>query len=165
MKWEPHYTGISVAQVAGWWGDVYLQRDTKDWRLRFVRYSFPKWPLLRYGMLGVFFGRTNHLFRGNGWEVFTRKIHFGWIKRCAWREPILSWSGSTVEPHAAYTIRLGRFFVGSETDKWLKVLVKRYQDRKFAAWAEAYDKAYPISPEDEEEYREETLGHVLTRRA
>lgn len=128
MNWKPHYTGIEIAEA----GPLYMQRDAKSKRLQFVRVSGYHW------MLGAFIGRTNHCGGVRGCEVFTSGIHAGWITHDAkyvTRRAVI-WSGSSVDPHSAYSIRIGRFFIGSTTDKWLKRIVARRAQRKWDQMAE-----------------------------
>jgi hypothetical protein len=127
MEWKFHYTGIDIAEGHLGRVNLYLQRDSKDKRVRFARLSIP------YHMVGVFIGRGNYVKGSGGWELFTRNHHIGWSKDWTKRFYRVDWSGSRNEPWCSFTIRLGRFGIGGRTPKWLKRRKEELEQRKWEA--------------------------------
>jgi hypothetical protein len=132
MKWEHHYTGIDFVQK--YWGklELYLQRDTHNKRLRFIRVSVPR------HMLCLHIGRGNYVKGDGGWEVSTGNHHIGWstVWNKIWGKPKfyrVDYSGSFNDPYSSFTIRLGRLGFGGRSPKWLKARKDREAEQAWAA--------------------------------
>lgn len=132
MKWSPHYTGIETAESNfGSRLNVFLKRGRETKALDFARLSF---KLRRWHMLGVFLKRLNYLSHVDGfdgWEAFTSKAHFGYVKPTSFKRRFfkIAWCGSLREPYSAVCFRVGRVGFGFHAPK----LLQRWKDRREAA--------------------------------
>lgn len=126
MDWKRHYTGIDTwewekatdqrrASV-----QLYAHRTSETQLMRFMRVSgkvcLGRFTL--YPALGIFLHRTNHVDRQRGFEIFTSHLHFGYTQRNMGFG--VSWSGSSVKPYEAFTVKLTRVFIGAEVPGWWK---------------------------------------------
>lgn len=141
IQFTRHYTGIEIADyslrcaLARWLCvQLYVERDPGTRRVTFVRLSGWHW------MLGLFVGRTNYVhFHGSGgFELFTTHLHLGWSckPRAAKR---IDWHGSSRDPWHAYTLNVGRFGIGSTTDKWIVRIMQRRAKAECARMDAYYD--------------------------
>jgi hypothetical protein len=121
----------------------------KKGKLEFIRWDW-KWA-----GIGLFLGRCNYV-KGYGIEIFTTQSrtcprilspllgwHLGWAKAhknsltypfyTASRKKFLriDWSGSAVEPWNSWTLRIGRFGIGTTTPKWIKKIISKRDEREF----------------------------------
>lgn len=152
LPWVGHYTGsqffdwsIRPFNVKYLALQLYMSRDSLG-RLDLVRISGYHW------MLGLFTGRANYLTpfgSKEGFELFTSAIHIGWAGGSIWR---ILWSGSVIDPRHTYTVRLGRFGIGSRTDNWLKRIIEKRDEKRMDAEMAAMDATYEAQGNQDDAY-------------
>jgi len=131
-----------------------FKRYQKD-KLEFIRWD---WKWLSFG---AFLVRGNYC-KGKGIELFAhanRKCpwilrpllgwHIGWTKQLRAKSIRWDWSGSMREPFTSWTLRLGRFGIGTSTPAFVQKLVRKQLQKKYEremdSWDEVaseYDKYY-----------------------